>query len=357
MKIVYFIGNGFDLNVGLNTKYKDFYNDLIKNPRENKDPEIENLKTSIANYCNGMDKEIDWSDAELGFGQYTSRVKGKENPDKTVANCHDYFCEELSKYLNKEESRFPYSKILKDDSLLTELWNGFVDVGRGLRPTDRSKINNYMNTLDGGFNVEILDFNYTGLVDRLISPIEKKRLCGNRLYRHTNYINHINCLHVHGTTNHGLAFGVNDETQYDRAAFEDGLIEYSRQIVKPFFISDMGEEIQEKATEIINSADIIYIYGMSIGNTDLYWWNLLINHMITNKKAILIIHNISVPVIGRSPTPYTIDLRITREKMVSLIPALSDDEKLSVSNRIYTTPGNVFDCIEKIVDLIEKEGS
>lgn len=354
MNIVYFIGNGFDLNAGLNTRYIDFYNDLIETKGDKVNPEIEKLRDSISKYCKG-EKEIDWSDAELGFGQYTSLVKDEDSSDRIVSDCHNYMCENLSVYLDKEEKRFPYSKIQKDDSLLTELWNGFIDVGRGLRPSDRSKINNYMRTLPGSINVRILDFNYTALVDRLITPIEKKNLCGSRAYNNTAHRNQISCLHVHGTTSHGLAFGVNDDTQFDSAAFEGGLIEYSRQIVKPLFVSDMGDETQEYAINIINSADIFYVYGMSIGNTDLYWWKLLMNHMIENRRAILILHDISVPTIGRSPTLYTINLRMNREKMASIVPELSDDVKSSLYDRIFTSPGNVFDCLEKIVDLTEKE--
>jgi len=355
MNIVYFIGNGFDLNAGLNTRYIDFYTDLIETKGDKVNPEIEKLRDSISKYCKGEKKEIDWGDAELGFGQYTSVVKDEDGSDRIVADCHNYLCENLSSYLDKEEKRFPYSKTQKDDSLLAELWNGFIDVGKGLRPADHSKITNYMYSLPDGVNVHILDFNYTALVDRLISPMEKKRICGTRVYNHATYRNQISCLHVHGTTSHGLAFGVNDNTQFDGAAFEGGLIEYSRQIVKPLFVSDMGEETQEKAIRIINSADIFYIYGMSIGNTDLYWWKLLMNRMKENKRAILIIHDLSVPTIGRSPTPYTINLRMNREKMVSIIPELSDDIKSSLYDRIFTTPGNVFDCLEKIVDLTEKE--
>ncbi len=357
MNIVYFIGNGFDLNVGLNTRYENFYDDLINSKGDEVNPEIAKLRESISKYREGEKTEIDWSDAELGFGKYTSVVKGKDNSDKIVADCHSYFCENLSIYLSKEEKRFQYSKTLRNDSLLAELWTGFTDVSRGLRPTDRNKINGYIANLDGGYNVSVLNFNYTALIDRLISPIEKKKLCGSRAYsRSATYANHINCLHVHGTTDHGLAFGVNDDTQYDQTTFEGGLLEYSRQIVKPLFISDMGEEIQEKAISIINSADIFYIYGMSIGDTDLFWWRLLMNQMIKNKKAILIVHDISVPVIERTPTPYIIDLRIRREKMLSIIPELSDADKKSLSDRIYTTPGNVFDCLENIVDLVAEEG-
>lgn len=280
MNIVYFVGNGFDLNVGLHTKYEHFYKDLTTIKGDKLNSEIEDLRNSISKFYNGEDEEIDWSDAELGFGQYISIVKEKDNPDKIVADCHNYFCESLSSYLDKEEKRFPYSKLLKDDSLLTELWNGFIDVCRGLRPADGNKINKYIDSLNGGFNVRILDFNYTSLVDRLISPIVKKKLYGNRIYRGISNNNQINCLHVHGTTNHGLAFGVNDDTQFDKSVFEGGVIEYSRQVVKPLFVSDMGEETQEKAISIINSADIFYIYGMSIGNTDLYWWKLLIKHIL-----------------------------------------------------------------------------
>ena len=56
MNIVYFIGNGFDLNAGLNTRYINFYNDLIETKGDKVNPEIEKLRDSISKYCKSEKK-------------------------------------------------------------------------------------------------------------------------------------------------------------------------------------------------------------------------------------------------------------------------------------------------------------
>jgi len=45
MNITYILGNGFDLNIGLNTHYKDFYDYYIEVSSNNKD--INKLKDKI----------------------------------------------------------------------------------------------------------------------------------------------------------------------------------------------------------------------------------------------------------------------------------------------------------------------
>ncbi|MEB2787271.1 AbiH family protein [Algoriphagus persicinus] len=65
MNILFLIGNGFDLNLGMNTRYADFYeyyNKYIKSSS----PKVLTLKNEISENLQN------WSDLELALGQYSS---------------------------------------------------------------------------------------------------------------------------------------------------------------------------------------------------------------------------------------------------------------------------------------------
>ena len=88
MNIVYLIGNGFDLNLGLKTKYSDFIKEYII-PKTEDNLQIAKFKGDIAQ------SEQNWSSAELEFGKYTSRFFGEDGREYFL-NCHEDFCRALS---------------------------------------------------------------------------------------------------------------------------------------------------------------------------------------------------------------------------------------------------------------------
>jgi hypothetical protein len=63
MNVTFLLGNGFDLNLGLSTSYKDFYSYYTK-----KEPNDFIAKSISKNY------EL-WSDLELGLGKFLKIVK------------------------------------------------------------------------------------------------------------------------------------------------------------------------------------------------------------------------------------------------------------------------------------------
>ncbi|MEX2350039.1 MAG: AbiH family protein, partial [Flavobacteriaceae bacterium] len=102
MKILYILGNGFDLNLGLKTSYRDFY-ESYKTIESNKN-NVNNLKMNISeNFKN-------WSDLELALGQYTEEFKTLEDFDEVIEDIG----EQLSEYLIKEESKFDSSIVNKE---------------------------------------------------------------------------------------------------------------------------------------------------------------------------------------------------------------------------------------------------
>ena len=69
MNILFLIGNGFDLNLGMKTNYNDFYKYYAS-------------KQSSSDLIQKLKKEIDgnienWSDLELALGKYPSALTRK----------------------------------------------------------------------------------------------------------------------------------------------------------------------------------------------------------------------------------------------------------------------------------------
>lgn len=81
--VTFLIGNGFDLNVGLKTRYIDFYKIyVIEN--ENDSNIIRNFKKEILrSEAHGW---RNWMDFEVGMGQQSKNFKG-ETPVEDFIEC------------------------------------------------------------------------------------------------------------------------------------------------------------------------------------------------------------------------------------------------------------------------------
>jgi hypothetical protein len=67
METAFFIGNGFDINLGMRTRYSDFYESYKS--IDSKSDDVKKLKKEIAE---GI---VNWSDLELALGKYTENLK------------------------------------------------------------------------------------------------------------------------------------------------------------------------------------------------------------------------------------------------------------------------------------------
>ena len=170
MEITFLIGNGFDLNLGLKSKYIDFIN-WLNNLGPSSKESVNKLQDSIKDYCDkkGTEDEstINWSDTEMAFGQFTNEFKGRTDGDEEIDDCHTYICEKLSEYLQIEEKKAPISKIIQNKAIMEEVGKALFNYSEGLLPVDKSKVNQSFSKVDGGFNIRIIDFNYTRIIDHL----------------------------------------------------------------------------------------------------------------------------------------------------------------------------------------------
>lgn len=340
MNITFLIGNGFDRNLGLNTTYSDFtkhYKNL-----ETNNERIKQFRKDIDD-----DKEL-WFDAEIAMGKYTEKFG--EGEAAAYSECHTDFCMELAKYLKNEEKRIDFNNctdiIAKHFTNINNLINIF--------PTQEREVLNsiYHNRRNESITFNFICFNYTSTLDECISIAKKtpgslgSHKIGNQVSHHT--IDKV--CHVHGTVNKEMVFGVNDESQIAKPEIfncENGDL-YKNTIIKVQTNASYLENTDAKANQIIQNSSLIYVYGMSIGDTDKLWWDRICSWLAADSNRHLIVHKYSMPAKTVVQIGYQIAERTARKDFIRHSTKLNDAQKNNIESRIHITSENIFSGMNKL---------
>lgn len=292
MKIVYIIGNGFDLNLGLKTGFTDFfkyYNSL---------PEINNLITNLKKEINTDIKS--WSDLEIQFGQYTKNFNSSEEFDIVYENVGD----ELSKYLKNQENSISFENVNQD---IANKYLCFPE--DSLQPLFVNQLKAFKKEwVNSHWNVDIITFNYTNVIDFVFKNSLAKKQIG--LNERKNPILLSNIEHLHGFLEERMIFGVDNLAQISNEDFHknQNVIEA---FVKPLSNKASNDIIDNKCIKIISNANLICIFGCSIGESDKTWWKLVAEQLKRNCKLI-IFFKVEEEISRR--TPYKISRLINKIK-------------------------------------------
>ncbi|MBQ7359522.1 MAG: hypothetical protein IJW63_05460 [Lachnospiraceae bacterium] len=274
MNITFFIGNGFDINLGLKTRYENFYPFFISNAQEN---------NMIRNWIDG--NESLWADLEEKLGQELVRL----SQDRLEQFYSDK--EELDKllleYLEKEQEKYCFED---RDKLKKEFTRSMETFFVGLPAKDIASIN---ATLDKYKNEEyvyaFITFNYTNVLDKFIELYGTTRVIAGHPGNSVQKGNRLgNVIHIHGTTNEEMILGVNDETQVQNDVLKQDEV-FLDTFIKKRMNNGIGQRKTERALDLISKSHIICIFGMSIGNTDKMWWEELIKWLVSNENNKIII--------------------------------------------------------------------
>ena len=340
MNITFLIGNGFDLNMGLNTRYSDFIEHYVQSPGT--DPAfVKKMKEYMK-----TNKEL-WSNAEMAFGKSTALISGDNTKARVdsirkFSDFHIDFCESMAAYLEEQQKRIPD---FDDPKVLAKkLFNCLNNFSSGFRAESRQKILQSYQAVPKGFQYNFIVFNYTDILDNFTEKAKQFPECfGTRTFQNTSYTNGIGTLiHVHGTTKRGMVFGVNDRSQIaNEAVFNDIPEEYLRQLIKIDTNHDNEDQTDEKSFKLLTESDLIYIYGMSLGATDKLWWERICSIMNSNPRLCLLIHDIDSKDDDLIRTKHLTYVRESKEKFVNY-STLTDEQKTSIKSRIYITSHNIF---------------
>lgn len=315
MKILYILGNGFDLNLGLKTSYKDFY-DYYKSLDSSKNG-VNDLKKNISNnYKN-------WSDLELALGQYTEEFETVDDFDEVFEDIG----ERLAEYLKKEESKFDSSEANKE-----KFFENLVKPENFLPLAETNKIINYKNKyLNHHWVVDIVTFNYTTIIEKIIG--QNKNLQLGHHPKNNVSVTLRGVEHIHGFVDNRMVLGINDVSQLKNKEFHNN-VDVLEAIIKEKCNIAYGHTIDNQFKTKIQEANFICIFGASLGDTDNMWWELIGKRLKAEKIPVIIFtkgEEVISPRIGYKNNR-------TKRKMRNYFlkkTALTKEEIDSVSENIY----------------------
>ncbi|MDR0865136.1 MAG: bacteriophage abortive infection AbiH family protein [Candidatus Symbiothrix sp.] len=255
MNVLFLIGNGFDINIGLNTRFKDALNTYLKD--QNDDLRIQKFKKDIS-----QDFE-NWSDFEKQMGIYTENFTQQNIEDYYF--CINNFRESLAKHLKDQELRINYNANKED--IISIFGKSIIEFYNGLILTSQNRIKSIVN-LNEQILYNFMTFNYTNILEHCLEILktEMKPFNPNRPNDHINKI-----LHIHGTTEENLILGVDNIEQIkNKELLDEEKLHWT--IAKPIINRELGNQTDREGASLINNSRIICIFGLSLGETDKSWW-------------------------------------------------------------------------------------
>ena len=267
MQVAYLIGNGFDIALGLKTRYLDFYEHYVKCASSS--DLIRDFKKELEAETKGNDK---WSDLELALGEYLEKLSSLDQFDEIL----DDIQVELSEYLKLIQNSFKtgFEKEIETKKFLQHLLcpEDFLK-GRNSRALKKF----YSSISSKPFYFNVISFNYTNTFEQILGISEVSNEYANLTHRIVidNVERMLRSLfHVHGSVTEDMVIGVNDEDQISNLEFRKNR-DIRTQFIKSECNLAQGHGVEESCMERIKKADVICIFGSSLGKTDKIWWDLI----------------------------------------------------------------------------------
>ena len=325
MNITFIVGNGFDINLGARTSYNDFYKSLtprqiianeiyrdiirFKIPESIINHELINKYTEIK-ISNDKSKdewrtfisenEIDnfnefkdtiellkkynytlvsnydqWSDLEEGLGKYLEKVT-LENLENFFKDC-DKLRLDLEHYLYEEEKNLIHS--YDNDRNINELKNSLIKFYDFLTEKDKKNIIEIISKYREAVTYNFISLNYTNFLDKFIDLARENETLRKININSLNYANVFSpIIHIHGKLDEGMIIGVDNKKQiFNKDIRDDERITY---LIKPLCNEELRNEKNILCKNMINKSHIICLFGVSLGETDRQWWEVIDNWLI-----------------------------------------------------------------------------
>lgn len=259
MNVLYIIGNGLDISLGMKTDYQSFYD--YYSSLETKDADIINLKASVE-----AGRYHTWADLEAWLGDYTKYL----GTEKAFLKCLDHMKNSLCVYLKEQ---FDQRKFRIVDRFAQDFYNPEKYLDGKIKERYDSFINSIALPLRD-FYPHVVTLNYTSTIEEIYSYLNVK---GPEL------------LHLHGSIEDGIVMGVSDEEQISNETFR-----HSRNVTEDFVKPSFNDACLNNNNAIcerwIKEADMIVLFGTSLGETDRKWWRMIGQQLIGGELDTMIIY-------------------------------------------------------------------
>lgn len=328
MGVTFLIGNGFDLSLGMKTRYTDMYDSYIKS--KSKSTVIEKFKKDLQK--EEYNHYGNWSDFEMGMAEYAKTFSSEDD----FVECIRDFKGHMVKHLKKEEERI--LELINDDSyairLIKTLQHSLDSFYYGLTQNDMNRLSRIVhnNKTDNNY----ITFNYTSTLEAFFELRAKH----HKLFTSPP-------IHIHGKLNKDVVLGIDNTEQLNGIQFSLTR-KGGRAFVKTLFNEQYDNERVENAKRVISQSSIVCVYGFSMGESDKTWNDLLANWLIESPDHHLVVYQYD----NNEYNYYNYDeiMDIEDERRFELLKKLRINNA-TVFNQIHIPVGNdIFDfSFEKTV--------
>lgn len=245
----------------MKTSYQDFFKYYLGLPSD--DADIQAMKKDINSH-----RYETWADLEMGLGAYSSQCANKDIFLKCLADIKT----NLKVYLQKESEKIKLYTL--------KSYSNFINIGLFLDPESQYRYQIFSSRKSSARIFDIITFNYTSTLEWLldyedrpvkISPTESLQAI----------------LHIHGMLDRMMAMGVNDSTQISNTDLNAD-IDVMEEFIKPEYNDACMNNKNSICESLIDSADVIVLYGTSLGLSDDKWWKLIGHRMDKNDYPLLV---------------------------------------------------------------------
>lgn len=268
--VTFLIGNGFDLSFGVHSQYRDIYK-AYSETHTSAEPFVENFKGEIQH----------WSNFEMDLAKFAAKC----STEAQIVDCLRDFKQFTEDYLIEEQKAALYARMRnpKDmQKVLAEFAISLEEFYTNNYPNITTKIESILNNEQ--IDYHFITFNYTKILDEFIN--------GSQPYLSKGIANP--AIHIHGKLQENVTFGIDNEQQLPELPYS--LTGRGRRaLIKPIFNSEFDKQRMENAQEVIKKSDVLCIYGLSLGDSDLMWRKAICDWMLDDPQhhMFLYIHEVS----------------------------------------------------------------
>lgn len=275
MNITYIIGNGFDVNLGLKTRYQDFYDYYQNQPSPSE--EVKQLKANI-----DRNKE-NWADLELALGEYTPNFKDSDSAIEVLVD----LCDHLTEYLKLQSRLIPQS----NEKIKEEMLRCLANPNEFFLQADQEQIRSYYSTrLSDHGKITILSLNYTPSIERILDYRDNQPISIDSNDSWLSYGTEVHLvLHPHHTldVDDTILVGLNDESQIANQTLCNDET-FKENFIKPACNKMLSSGIENQCSNVINNSDLFVVFGSSLGATDKLWWQKIANRVVNSYSLLLL---------------------------------------------------------------------
>lgn len=332
MNITFLIGNGFDIDKGIQSSYAKFYEWYCNQSscKRHIGEFRKNIKDDIIRDV--PDDEKTWADFEMGLGRYTTKFTKDTVED--FLDCLEDGQESVRKYLLEQEAKF--NPDAYTDISYKSFYHSIRDFYTEVSDLERPAIQTVFNSRgQESKEIKFISFNYTHTLERIIKKLPTAHFATWQSGGVTfSYRINREVLHVHGTTKEFPVLGVNDESQIvNKELLETP--QFREMMCKADSVRAIGKRWHEEAERQMVSSRFVCILGMSLGDSDAKWWRLLNQWLKTDSNRHLLIYWFE----KEPPNGISIRRELQyKEKVKNRLLSFSDfspDVIKNLKNRIY----------------------